>query len=96
MEQIAAIMLLVGCSADNSVCTEIPVPTPIYRSVAECEAQMPFEIRMSDTFDNRVLGACKAVDHTIFEQSASIDWAVSRSGQLQVEISAEPSMVASR
>ena len=96
MEHIAAFMLLVGCTQDASVCKEIPVPVPTYESMAECRKDLPLEIRLSGSTDTKVLGACKAVDASTFERSASLDWAVSRDGQLVINFDAEPQMVASR
>ena len=88
MEHLVAIMLLVGCNADGSACTEIPVPTPSYSSVTECRSDLGLQMRMSGTYDNRVLGACEAVDEALLEQSATIDWAVNGAGKLLVEIEA--------
>ncbi|HEY9055797.1 MAG TPA: hypothetical protein VIN77_01480 [Aurantimonas sp.] len=96
MEHVAAFMLLVGCSGDASVCREIPVPVPAYESLEECQKDLVLEMRLSGSTERRVLGACKAVDEEVFEQSASIDWAVSRNGELLITFDAEPQMVASR
>lgn len=96
MEQIAAIMLLVGCSPNNTACHEIPVPTPIYQSVEACKAELPLAIRMSGASGSQVLGSCSGVDSAMLEQSATIDWAVSRGGELQVAVKAAPNLVASR
>lgn len=96
MEHVAAFMLLVGCSGDASVCREIPVPAPAYESLEECRSDLVLEMRLSGSTERRVLGACKAVDAGILEQSATIDWAVSRNGELLITFDAEPQMVASR
>ena len=96
MEHVAAFMLLVGCSGDASVCKEIPVHVPAYETVAECQQDLGLQIRLSGSEQRKVYGACKAVDEEVFEQSASIDWAVSRDGQLLITFDAEPQMVASR
>ncbi|WP_102958790.1 hypothetical protein [Mangrovicella endophytica] len=96
MEHIAAFMLLVGCSGDVASCQEIPVPVPAYETLDECQSDLPLQIRLSGSSDKRVFGACKAVDEETFEQSATIDWAVTRNGQLTINFEAEPQMVASR
>ena len=96
MEHIAAFMLLVGCNADASVCKEIPVPVAAYEDVAECDQELSLQIRLSNTTDDKVYGACKAVDEDVFEESAKIDWTISRSGQLLVSFDAEPQVVAAR
>jgi hypothetical protein len=86
MEHLVAIMLLVGCNADGSQCSEIPVPAPAYDSVADCEQEMAIQMRFSSTYDNRVLGKCTAVSEDLLDQSATIEWGVSRGGELRVEI----------
>lgn len=96
MEHVAAFMLLVGCSGDISVCKEIPVPVPAYETVTECRQELPLQIRLSGAADKRVFGACKEVSEEVFQQSATVDWSISRDGQLAIRFDAEPSLVASR
>ncbi|WP_185983551.1 hypothetical protein [Aureimonas mangrovi] len=89
MEHLVAIMLLVGCNADGSQCSEIPVPAPAYDSVADCEREMAIQMRFSSTYDDRILGKCTAVSEELLDQSATIEWGVSRGGELRVEIMPE-------
>lgn len=96
MEHIAAFMLLVGCNADASVCKEIPVPIAAYEDVSECDQDLALQIRLTNAGDDKVYGACKAVDEDVFEESAKIDWRISRSGHLLVTFDAEPEVIASR
>ncbi|MCQ0986537.1 hypothetical protein [Jiella marina] len=96
MEHIAAFMLLVGCSGDISVCKEVPVPVPAYENVAECRRDLPIQIRMSGSTDERVFGACKEVSEEVFEQSATLDWSITPSGRLKITFDAEPQLVAAR
>ena len=96
MEHIAAFMLLVGCNADASVCKEIPVPVAAYEDQVECDQDLALQIRLSGTADEKVYGACKSVDEEVFEQSASVDWTISRSAKLLVTFDAEPQIVAAR
>ncbi|WP_061936454.1 hypothetical protein [Aureimonas sp. AU22] len=96
MEHVAALLLLVGCSPDASVCTEIPVPQPIYRSVGECEAAAPMEMRLSGTYDRRVMARCTGLTQSELDGSASVEWAVNRAGELAVVLTDAPQLVASR
>ncbi|WP_182085437.1 hypothetical protein [Aureimonas sp. ME7] len=96
MEHVAALMLLVGCSSDASVCTQIAVPQPIYRSVAECESAMPLAQRFSATYDRKVVGTCTGLSAAELESSPSVEWAVSRSGRLSVMLTDPPALLASR
>ncbi|BDA85882.1 hypothetical protein Sa4125_34240 [Aureimonas sp. SA4125] len=96
MEHIAAFMLLVGCNADASVCKEIPVPVAAYEDQAECGRDLALQMRLSGTDDIKVYGVCKDVNEDVFEQSANIDWSISKAGRLIVTFDAEPQIVASR
>ncbi|WAJ30013.1 hypothetical protein [Antarcticirhabdus aurantiaca] len=96
MEHVAAFMLLVGCSGDVSACQEVPVPMPAYEDVSECQADLPIQMRLSGATDRKLFGACKEVDADVFEQSASVDWRISRDGQLLITFDAAPQVVASR
>ncbi len=96
MEPIAALMLLVGCNADLSSCTEVPVPTPIYASASDCDRALPLEMRMAGTGDAQLLGRCTPVDRSSLDRGAGIEWAVNRSGALAVALTDETAVVASR
>ncbi|WP_279479985.1 hypothetical protein [Aureimonas sp. SK2] len=96
MEHVAALLLIVGCTSDSSVCTEIPVPQPIYRGVGECEAAMPLAMRLSGTYDRRVMGSCTGLTQAEVDGSASVEWAVNGAGQLAVVLTDSPQLVASR
>lgn len=96
MEHVAAFMLLVGCNADASACQEIPVPVAAYESADECQQELAVQIRLSGAGQERVYGACKDIDEEAFEQSATIDWSISRSGKLIVTFDSEPQVVAAR
>ena len=41
MEHIAALLLIVGCSADMKECRELPAPTPIFETSQECDSELP-------------------------------------------------------
>lgn len=96
MEHVAALLLIVGCSPNSAVCAEIPVSQPIYRSIEACEAAKPLAMRLTGTFDNRVVASCTGLTQAELDGSASVEWAVNRAGQLMVEIADAPQLVASR
>ncbi|KQT82478.1 hypothetical protein [Aurantimonas sp. Leaf443] len=96
MEHVAAFMLLVGCSGNLQSCNEIPVPVPAYETLADCQEDLPLQIRLSSDSSQRVLGACKGVAPDVFERSASIDWTITRDGRLSIDFTSEPQIVAAR
>ena len=96
MEHVAALMLLVGCNTDASICTELPASMVTYEDVADCESDMSLQMRLSGSAAAKVYGACKAVTEDVFEQSATVDWTISQGGKLLVTFDAEPQLVATR
>lgn len=96
MEHVAALLLIVGCTPDSSVCTEIPVPQPIYRSITECETTKPLAMRLSGTYDRRVMASCTGLTQAEIDGSASVEWAVNRAGNLSVILADPPQLVAAR
>ncbi len=96
MEHVAALLLIVGCSPDSTVCREIPVPQPIYRSMEACEAAKPLAVRLTGTFDTRVMASCAGLTQADLDGSASVEWAVNRAGRLTVALGEAPQLVAAR
>ena len=96
MEHVAALMLLVGCNTNASICTELPASMVAYEDVADCEADMPLQMRLNSSSAEKLFGACKAVTEDVFEQSATVDWTISQGGKLLVTFDAEPQLVATR
>ncbi len=96
MEHIAAFMLLVGCNVGGQECREIPVPVPAYEDVAECTMELRTQLRLNEQAADRVYGVCKDVDEEVFEQSATLDWSITKDGRLEVRFDGEPQVVASR
>ncbi|WP_062111972.1 hypothetical protein [Aureimonas sp. AU40] len=96
MEQIAAVLLLVGCNAELSTCREIPVPQPVQVSIASCEAARPLAMRLAGAGEAKLFSTCVPMDSAKAQQSVSLAWALTRSGQLTVELGDSPSLVATR
>jgi hypothetical protein len=96
MEHVAALMLLVGCNADASICKEIPVPVAAYEDVAQCDSDLSLQLRLASSDDAKVYGTCAGITEDVFEQSATLDWTISANGKLRVTFDAQPQLVASR
>jgi hypothetical protein len=96
MEHVAALMLLVGCNADASICKEIPVPVAAYEDFAQCDSDLSLQLRLAISDENHVYGTCTTVTEDVFEQSATLDWTISSNGKLRVTFDAEPQLVAAR
>ncbi len=96
MEQIAAILLIVGCNAEMSSCREVPLPEPIQASLSECEMARPLAMRMAGTGEPKIFSTCVPVSSGQNPRSVSIAWALTRGGDLAVELGEPKNLVAAR
>lgn len=99
MEQIAALMLLIGCSDDLSACRELPAPEPAYENVAACEAGIPAAMSRHASDHPQLLAQCFAVDTETMHSDAEIVWSINPAGELIASVEATGSgdlVVASR
>ncbi len=94
MEQIAELLLIVGCSSDYASCRELPSPTTVYETSVECDAELPDAPRRLEGDTPRVLGACIAVDPAMEEEDAVLVWNVTPQRQLDASIKANDMHIA--
>ena len=96
MEHIAAILLLIGCSDDMLVCREMPVPTPVYETIEECESEIEASmISASDRFP-QILGQCISIDPALEETDAELVWSIAADGTFLASFEQPTVQVASR
>lgn len=86
MEHIAAVLLLVACSNNLSDCREIPAPVPLYESIEDCGAELPFALSDLSGRAPRVLGTCVYVDPALEEEDAELVWDIKPGGTLFARI----------
>lgn len=79
MEQLAAILLIVGCSEDLAACQQVPAPLPIYASANECEAALPEAIGGHVDGFSQILARCVTTEEP---QRTRLTWDVSTEGHL--------------
>jgi len=79
MEQLAAILLIVGCSEDLTSCQQVPAPVPIYASAAECEASLPDAVGGQIDGFPQILARCVTTEEP---QGTRLTWNVSTEGHL--------------
>ena len=82
MEQLAAIMLLISCSDDMSVCQEVNAPQAAYETQQICETQIGNAIRDNAASSPLVLGKCVSVNIDELQEDAWITWDISPAGEL--------------
>jgi len=79
MEQLAAILLIVGCSEDLASCQQVPAPVPIYASAEECEASLPDAVGSQIDGFPQILAKCVTTEQP---QGTRLRWNVSTEGHL--------------
>ena len=86
MEHIAALLLIVGCSADMKECRELPAPTPIFETSQECDSELPAVLQQLGGANERVLATCVFVDPAMEEEDAELVWDIRPDGSLVATI----------
>lgn len=94
MEHIAALLLIVGCSADLSDCRELPAPVPVFETAGECDAELPRALAGYDGTHPRVVARCIAVDPAMEEADAELVWDIRPDGSLIAAVETGGVMVA--
>lgn len=93
MENIAAILLMIGCSGNLADCEEIAVPTLAYETMAECNSDLSSVQSAAEGTFPRVFAECLAVDPRLIEADAELVWDI-EDGELVASLEpwAEPEM----
>lgn len=94
MEHIAALLLIIGCSADLADCRELPAPVPIFETAEECDAELPRAFAGYEGTRPHVVARCVAVDPAMEEADAELVWDVRPDGSLVASIELAGVMVA--
>ncbi|WP_157018494.1 hypothetical protein [Mesorhizobium xinjiangense] len=94
MEHIAALLFIVGCSADLEDCRELPAPVPLFETAQACKVEHARAERRFDGLYPRVFMTCFEVDPALEYENAELVWDVEPDGRLVVEIVPTDIMVA--
>lgn len=86
MEHIAALLLIVGCSADLSQCRELPAPVTVFEAAEECAANKEPALQFLSGQADRVMGTCIALDPALEEDYAELVWSVDADGKLDATV----------
>jgi hypothetical protein len=91
MDQLAAILLIIGCSDDLGTCRQVPVAEPVHASVMECEARLPDA--MADQIGDfpQILAQCLPANDP---QAVRVEWNVSPEGHLLASVETKPEYLA--
>lgn len=86
MEHIAAFLLLIGCSEDLSQCRELPAPTPVFETIQDCDAELPYEFGTLASAYPQLFAQCFEVDPELAETDAEIVWHITADGHLTASV----------
>lgn len=94
MEHIAAILLMVGCSADLKDCKELPVPTALYET-DECTNDVAPALRSAAGLYPRLFATCVMLDPALEEEDAELVWDIGHDGKLNASVEPASTLFAS-
>ncbi|WP_047147353.1 hypothetical protein [Aquamicrobium sp. LC103] len=86
MEQIAALLLIIGCSEDLTQCKELPAPVPVFESSEQCDAAQTDAFRAFTRDYTQLFAKCVEVDSALEEMDAEIVWDITEAGDLVVSV----------
>ena len=86
MEHIAALLLIVGCSADLNECRELPAPVSVYETVEQCRDDVVIARAIYSGDMPHVVATCIDVDPAMEEEDAELVWDINPDGTLYAEI----------
>lgn len=86
MEHIAALLLIVGCSEDLAQCRELPAPVPVYETMEECDAELPYSFGAYMEHYPQLMARCIEVDPALEETDAELVWDITPEGHLVASV----------
>lgn len=86
MEHVAAIMMLVACAPGNTDCRELPASSVAFETVEECRQLLQPSVYAMRHVKGNVYGECTQVDPALFIEDATISWAITPAGKLDVDV----------
>jgi hypothetical protein len=94
MGNIAALLLLIGCSDDLSQCRELPAPTIYYDTKQDCDRALPSSLGAFTGQFEQLYAQCIPIDPALQKNARSI-WKVYPDGTLIASARARDVIVAS-
>ncbi|WP_297323584.1 hypothetical protein [uncultured Bartonella sp.] len=91
MNAVIAVMLLVSCTDNFSVCNASDDMVRVYPSHEVCETALIHEVKRIGSHSEQVFGKCVKADADFINGDLSIYWHVDQNGNLIVELANEDS-----
>jgi hypothetical protein len=89
-EDIAALLLVIGCSDDLSQCRELPAPVSIFETKEDCDQQLPDSLGAFTGQFEQLYAQCLSVDPAMEDEDTELVWEVHRDGTLIASVEAAP------
>ena len=89
-EDIAALLLVIGCSDDLSQCRELPAPVSIFEMKEDCDQQLPDSLGAFTGQFEQLYAQCLSVDPAMEDEDAELVWEVHADGTLFASVEAVP------
>ena len=89
-EDIAALLLIIGCSDDLSQCSELPAPVSIFETKEDCDQQLPNSLGAFTGQFEQLYAQCLSVDPAMEDEDTELVWEVHPDGTLIASVEAAP------
>ena len=89
-EDIAALLLIIGCSDDFSQCSELPAPVSIFETKEDCDQQLPDSLGAFTGQFEQLYAQCLSVDPAMEDEDTELVWEVHPDGTLIASVKAVP------
>ena len=89
-EDIAALLLVIGCSDDLSQCRELPAPVSIFETKEDCDQQLPDSLGAFTGQFEQLYAQCLSVDPAMEDEDTELVWEVHPDGTLIASVEAVP------
>ena len=89
-EDIAALLLVIGCSDDLSQCRELPAPVSIFETKEDCDQQLPNSLGAFTGQFEQLYAQCLPVDPAMEDEDTELVWDVHPDGTLIASVKAAP------
>ena len=90
VEDIGALLLIVGCFDDLSQCHELPPPVSAFETQEACDQQLPDSLGALTGQFEQLYAQCLPVDPAVEDKDAELVWKVHPDGTLFASVEASP------
>ena len=94
-EDIAALLLVIGCSDDLSQCSELPAPVSIFETKEDCDQQLPHSLGAFTGQFEQLYAQCLSVDPAMEDEDTELVWEVHPDGTLIASVEPAPEEIES-